>query len=240
RTDGGGSRGASRWPTPEHLERPFTEDGEPPRIAPGGEDLGVQRRRTDDLDAREVSQEATDRAGLLHDDEDAPRLPIPPTAHLPASGSDVPSVFRPFDIVHKAEVIENLQPLARRARFGGERLDAVLDHNGERDVVREPVSARCDHLRILQGRERRVAGETPFVFVDFLRPYGVRTGRMSPATAGGSRFSSFPFVAFAAFAGFEALRRRFGAGSASADPAASFFSSGSAIDVTPPASIHGR
>jgi len=166
---------------------PFAEDGEPARIASGCEDLCVQRRRTDDLDAREISQEPTDGAGLLHDDEDAPRLPIPPAAHFPAPGTDVSSVFRAFHVGHEPELIKDFQPLASRAAIRGERLDAVLDHDRERDVLREPVSPRSDHPGILQGRKRRVAGEPPLMFVDLLRPCLVGPRRMSTTPADGSR-----------------------------------------------------
>src|SRR5206468_1168710 len=48
------------------------------------------------------------------------------------------------------------------------------------------------------------------------------------------------FDVFAAFSVFGARRRRFGAGSASADPAAAFLSLGSATEITLPASIRGR
>src|SRR5207245_6585766 len=114
-------------------------------LAPGCGDLGVQPRRTEAPDAWEIAQEPTDGPGLLHDDEDAPRLSIPPAAHFPAPGTDVSSVFRAFHVGHEPKLIKDFQPLASRAAVRGERLDAVLDHDRERDVLREPVSPRSDH-----------------------------------------------------------------------------------------------
>ena len=80
-------------------------------------------------------------------------------------------------------MIEDLQALAGCAALRRERLDSVLDHHGKRDVLREPMAARCDHPRILHGRDRRVAGQPPFPFVDLLDPHLVWARGMCPAAA---------------------------------------------------------
>src|SRR5467141_3336020 len=149
--DGGESRAASWRPAPEHLEGAFAEYREPTRIASRREDLGVQLRGAHDLDAGQVPEESADLRRILHDDEQAPRLPIASASHLPAARAHVAAVLRPLHVGVHAEAVEDLDALLGRTSVRLEGLDPVLDDDGQAEFLLEFMSAGGDDCDFLHG-----------------------------------------------------------------------------------------
>src|SRR5439155_17004645 len=136
-------------PTPQHFESSLAEHRESARIAAGREHLGVQARRADDLDAGEVPEQPAHLPRVFHDDEQAPRLAVPPAAHLAATGPDVAALLRPLDVRKHAEAIEDLDALPGGAPLRLEGLEPILDDDGEAQILIEMVAARRDALRFI-------------------------------------------------------------------------------------------
>src|SRR5439155_1424222 len=87
-----------------------------------------------------------DERVVLHDDEQAPRLAVPPAAHLAATGPDVAAPLRPLDVRKHAEAIEDLDALPGGASLRLEGLEPIFDDDGEAQLLLEMVAARRDDL----------------------------------------------------------------------------------------------
>src|SRR5207249_12325243 len=103
---------------------------EPARIAAGREDLGVQAGRADDLDAREVPEQPAHLRRVLDDDEQAPRLAIPPAAHLAPTGPDVAALLRAVDVRQPPQAIADFDAFPGGASLRPVGLEPVFDADG--------------------------------------------------------------------------------------------------------------
>src|SRR5207247_9639956 len=108
--------------------------------------------------AREVPEQPAHLPRVFHDDEQAPRLAVPPAAHLAATGPDVAAPLRPLDVRKHAEAIEDLDALPGGASLRLEGLEPIFDDAGEAQLLLEMVAARRDDLRCLERGQRRAAG----------------------------------------------------------------------------------
>src|SRR5207302_9376059 len=140
-----------------------------------------------DLDAGPVPDESADLRWILHDHQQAPRLPIPSASHLPAARPHVAAVLGPLHVGVHAEAVEDLDALLGRTSVRLESLDPVLDYDGQAEFLLELMSASGDDRDFLDGRQGRIACQASFVLVHLLRPDLLDPGGMRPTTAHSAR-----------------------------------------------------
>src|SRR5207244_13646772 len=107
-------------------------------------DLGAPPRGAHDLDPWQLPEESADLRRILHDHEQAPRLPIAPASHLPAPRAHVAALLRTLHVCVHAEAVQDLDAFLGRTSVRLEGLDPVLDHDGPAAFFLERMSAAGD------------------------------------------------------------------------------------------------